>query len=111
MVKNLRKLRLLKGVSQQQLAEIIGTSQQSINKYENQGVEPDILGLTKLADYFGATIDELVGRAPPDNPLSLEELEWTKEEILLIRDYRRLSREEKDSIRLILRNYLQRRES
>ena len=30
-VKNLRKLRLRMGVSQQQLADVIGTSQQSIN--------------------------------------------------------------------------------
>ena len=35
MVKNLKFLRTNKGLSQQQLAEVIGTSQQSINKYEN----------------------------------------------------------------------------
>ncbi|MGN0501777.1 MAG: helix-turn-helix transcriptional regulator, partial [Ruminococcus sp.] len=35
MVKNLKLLRTKKGLSQQQLADIIGTSQQSINKYEN----------------------------------------------------------------------------
>lgn len=45
MVKNLRKLRTSSGISQQQLADIIGTSQQSINKYENHSVEPDINGL------------------------------------------------------------------
>lgn len=107
MVKNLRKFRQMKGVSQQQLADVIGTSQQSINKYENRSVEPDILGLTKLADYFGTTIDELVGRTPPDSPLRLEELDWSKEETLLVQDYRRLSQEEKESIRLVIRNYLQ----
>lgn len=39
MVTNLRSLRLSKGVSQQQLADVIGTTQQSINKYENHSTD------------------------------------------------------------------------
>ena len=46
MVQNLRKLRLAKGVSQRQLAQAIGTTQQSINKYENHSTEPDIRTLS-----------------------------------------------------------------
>ena len=42
MLKNIKKLRIGKGLSQQQLADIIGVSQQSINKYENHNVEPNI---------------------------------------------------------------------
>ena len=105
MVKNLRKLRVSKGVSQQQLADVIGTSQQSINKYENHSVEPDIQALIKLAEYFETTIDYLVGHVGSAGPQT-EELELSKEEHALIRSYRLLSRGEKDSIRLICRNYL-----
>lgn len=36
-------------------------SQQSINKYENHGVEPDIDTLIKLADYFNTSVDYLIG--------------------------------------------------
>lgn len=61
MVKNLKKLRAEYGISQQQLADVIGVSQQSINKYENHNVESDIETLGAMADYFNVSIDYLVG--------------------------------------------------
>lgn len=107
MVKNLRKLRIFKGISQQQLADVIGTSQQSINKYENHNIEPDIQALIKLAEFFGTTIDYLVGYVPPLSTKSpQEEVELSHEESVLILEYRMLSKEEKESIKLISRNYL-----
>lgn len=109
MVKNLRKLRIGKALSQQQLADVIGVSQQSINKYERQNVEPDIGTLIALADYFGTTVDFLIGHTPAGDTLP-EELELTKDELALLRDYRRLSGEEKKSIQLVVRNYLKNRE-
>lgn len=51
MVKNLKYLRTRYGISQQQLAEIAGVSQQSVNKYENHNIEPDIRTLTAFADF------------------------------------------------------------
>ena len=66
MVKNLRTLRMSKGISQQQLADVIGTSQQSINKYENHNVEPDISTLIMLADYFQVSVDYLIGHVIRD---------------------------------------------
>lgn len=107
MIKNLRNLRLNQGVSQQQLADVIGTTQQSINKYENHSTEPDIDTLIKIADYFQVSVDFLIGHSinsvsqPP-----AEDWVLTREETSLLKDYRQLSREEKDSIRLVLKNYL-----
>lgn len=106
MVKNLRKLRTAQGVSQQQLAEVIGTSQQSINKYENHNIEPDIAGLTAIADYFGTTVDYLIGHTACESPGALEEMELSREDFALVQDYRRLSPDEKRSIRLVIQNYL-----
>lgn len=62
MVKNLKKLRFKKGISQQGLADRIGISQQSVNKYENHKIEPDISTLIAIADYFETTVDYLIGR-------------------------------------------------
>lgn len=110
MVKNLRKLRTSRGISQQQLADVIGTTQQSINKYENHSVEPDIRALIKLADYFDTSVDYLIGHTSPlSNQSPMEELDLCKEEFLLVRDFRKLSKEEKESIYLILKNYLKNR--
>lgn len=106
MVQNLRKLRLAKGVSQQQLAQAIGTTQQSINKYENHSTEPDIRTLIQLADYFGTSVDELVGHYARPSDEEQEELILTREERFIIQSRRRLSRSEQTSIRLILENYL-----
>ncbi len=107
MVKNLRKLRLSKGISQQQLADVIETTQQSINKYENHSTEPDIDTLIKLADYFGVTVDFLIGHHTSSETASspVEPL-LTKEEITLIENYRNISKEERESIHLVLKNYL-----
>ena len=61
MIKNLKALRKEYNISQQQLANIIGVSQQSINKYENHNVETDIETLKAIATFFNTTIDFLVG--------------------------------------------------
>ena len=106
MVKNLRKLRINRGISQQQLADVMGTSQQSVNKYENHNVEPDISSLIKLADYFETSVDYLVGHTFQFDQSSTEVIEPTSKELTLILDYRRLSKDEQNSIRLIIRNYL-----
>lgn len=112
MVKNLRKLRTSRGISQQQLADVIGTTQQSINKYENHSVEPDICALIKLADYFETSVDYLIGHvSPPPNQSSAVELDLCKEEFILVRNFRKLSKEEKESIYLILKNYLKSRKT
>ncbi len=49
-------------LSQQQLAELINTSQQNISRWENNEVEPSISFCVALADYYGITIEELIGR-------------------------------------------------
>ena len=103
MVKNLRMLRISRGMSQQQLADVIGTSQQSINKYENHNVEPDIATLIKIADHFETKVDFLVGHAAENEA---KKSPWlSPEEQYLIDCFRQLSKDEKESIRLILKNY------
>lgn len=103
MVKNLRKLREIKGISQQKLADILGITQQSIYKYEKMKIEPDISTLVIMADYFNTTVDYLIGHIPAD---SSGELELTKEEWALLRSFRQLSESEKESIRMVIKNYL-----
>lgn len=61
MIANLKKLRSEYNISQQQLADVIGVSQQSINKYENHNIEPDIETLKTMANFFNTSIDYLVG--------------------------------------------------
>ena len=62
MVKNLRKLREERGLTQQRLAELTGISKSRIYSYESKEREPDIAGLITLADFFSVSIDYLVGK-------------------------------------------------
>jgi len=107
MIKNLKKLRNKKRVSQQQLADSIGISQQSINKYENHNIEPDINTLVNLADYFSTSIDYLVGHSEIDHIVeSVQHYDLNDNESVLIDGFRNLCEKEKESILLIISNYL-----
>jgi transcriptional regulator with XRE-family HTH domain len=88
---------------QQQLAEIIGVSQQSVNKYENHSIEPDIQTLITIADFFHTSVDYLIGRFDAEQPA--ENVRNPEERALLIQ-YRRLSPRQRDSIKQIIENYL-----
>ena len=58
----LKELRESKGLTQKEVAEIIGYSEVSYARYENGKREPDISTLCKLANYFNVTVDYLIGR-------------------------------------------------
>ena len=107
-VKNLKYLRNQKGISQQQLAAVLGVSQQSVNKYENHNVEPDIAMLSQMADFFGTTIDYLVGRSDERTPPGKETPPGlSAREGRLLARYRRLNDSQTRSIDLVMENYLQ----
>lgn len=100
MLVNLKKMRVAKGLSQQKLANVLGVSQQSVNKYENHNVEPDVAILIALADYFDTTIDYLVGRNDSDEPLRENELTHTEEKLL--RKYRTLDTAQKECVHSVI---------
>lgn len=107
MVRNLKLLRVKMGISQQQLAGVLGISQQSINKYENHGVEPDIDMLIKMADYFNTSIDYLVGNSSTERKNELvEPCDLNEDETKVIEKYRGLTKLERESIHLVMDNYL-----
>lgn len=58
----LRKARIEKGLSQTELAKLIGVSRQTINMIENNDYNPTILLCLKICKILGKTLDELFGR-------------------------------------------------
>ena len=106
MVKNLKFLRQRKGLSQQQLAEVIGVSQQSVYKYEKQNIEPELSVLISMADFFETSVDYLIGHSDVNHKIEeVQPFELNAEEATLIRDYRKLSKSEKESINFVIKNY------
>lgn len=57
---NIAALRKEKGITQEELANILGVSAQAVSKWENNSSCPDVALLTDIADYFGVTVDALL---------------------------------------------------
>ena len=60
---NIKKMRVLRGLSQVEFAKIIGVTKQCVSNWENDNVMPSVEMLVKLADYFGVTTDYILGRS------------------------------------------------
>ncbi len=58
----LKELREQKGISQLKLAMDLNMNQNSISRYENGQREADYHTLIMFADYFGTSVDYLLGR-------------------------------------------------
>ena len=58
----LKFLRITRKVPQKELADYLGISIRGYQFYESESNEPNIKTLTALADFYGVTIDYLVGR-------------------------------------------------
>ncbi|MDY4838756.1 MAG: helix-turn-helix domain-containing protein [Lachnospiraceae bacterium] len=64
---NLIELRKMTNLSQEELAEKIGVSRQTLSKYETGESLPDIEKCMAIADVFGVTMDDLVHYTKEDN--------------------------------------------
>ena len=58
---NLRKYRLLKSLTQEDVAEYLGITAQSVSKWERGESYPDISFLPALANIFETSVDLLIG--------------------------------------------------
>lgn len=70
----IRELRLKKNYTQEDLANILGTSIQSISRWENGATYPDISLLPLIASTFNVTVDYLLGADIIHNTKILEEI-------------------------------------
>lgn len=57
-VNNIKVLRAYKGVSQKEVADAIGISQQTLSKVENSD-NMNLKTAKKIADYFGVGLDDI----------------------------------------------------
>ena len=62
----IKYLRCKNGITQESLGKTLGVRQDAISTYERGLNYPEVRNLIILADYFGVSLDYLVGRT--DNP-------------------------------------------
>jgi transcriptional regulator with XRE-family HTH domain len=63
--KRLARLRKARGITQRQLADLLGSSQRVVTYYENESSYPPAHLLPKVAEVFGVGVEELLGEAEP----------------------------------------------
>lgn len=56
---NLKRLRLVKKLTQEQAAEYLGVSAQSVSRWECANTYPDVMLLPEIARLYGVTVDDL----------------------------------------------------
>lgn len=87
---NIRRCRKLRGLSQVELANMLGVSKQSICNWENNNIMPSIEMLVRVAKVFSVRTDFLLDLEPQDSldvsALSREETTHFK---LLIEDLKK----------------------
>lgn len=73
---NLKKLRVLKSLTQSDMAKILDISLSSYQKYERDKncITPSLDVLLRIADFFGVSVDYLLGREPATDPFDMLQL-------------------------------------
>ncbi|MBO5059674.1 MAG: helix-turn-helix transcriptional regulator [Clostridia bacterium] len=78
---NIRKLRTERGLTQTQLAAILGVNKSIISAYENQDRLPSLNVLVKLSAEFGVPMEQLLGTITKK---TIDVSELTKEQTMLV---------------------------
>lgn len=71
LTKNIKKFRMAKGVSQTELAGILGISPQSVSKWECGNTIPDIVNLCAMAEFFNVSLESFIGSPEKNGKLMI----------------------------------------
>lgn len=83
---NFKSMRKQRGLTQEQIAEALGISCQAVSKWETNSSYPDISLLPIIADYFGVSVDYLIGH---DTSKQIEEINTVCAQVGELFDQRR----------------------
>ncbi|MBJ6987080.1 helix-turn-helix transcriptional regulator [Devosia sp. MC521] len=61
----IRKMRTDRGLSQKQLADMLGTTQQTVGRWETEKVQPSVASLREMAEIFGCHVSDLLDEPTP----------------------------------------------
>ena len=89
----LAELRKRHEITQQELGEVLSVSYQTISKWENGISSPDMALLPQISQYFGVTVDQLLGLQPLEDtyvPSNSGKVEYWKNRLGFLQRTRRL---------------------
>ena len=71
LAENIRVLRKRQGLTQEQLAEVLGVTVGAVHKWETRMSTPELGLITDMADFFDVSVDVLLGYQMKDNRLKV----------------------------------------
>ena len=105
-METLLDLRKEKGITQMDVAKALDISRQAYANYDVGKREPDLTMLLKLADYFGVSVDYLLGKTEQKEKPSPEGESPMEDVIIVHRDgktvVRKYTKEQLDAIEAML---------
>lgn len=101
----LKELRSEKGITMKRLGEELGFAESTISLYENGKREPDFSTLLTLSDYFGVSVDYLLGREAKKEPAPRVASGLSEAEHEIIAAYRAASAADRQIIDNIVERY------
>jgi len=104
----LRNARELTGKSQTQVSKDTGINNKTLSGYERGVSEPDLKTLKLLSDYYGVSLNYLLGNSETKNPYKEEEHELSDDDIITLAAHsighlNDLSEEDKEKVRLAIK--------
>ena len=103
---NIRKNRRESNLSQETFAERLGVSFQTISKWERGECYPDIEMLPKIANFFGTTIDALMGADQNQEKEYVNALQEELRKCDIVHDESTLVRKAEEGLRKYPNNHL-----
>ncbi len=96
----LRDLRLEKNLKQKEVAKALNIATNTLSQFENNKGRPSLDVLLAFADFFGCSIDYLVGREDDFGNVSVSssQSDLSKDEKTLLERFRKLGPFERESI-------------
>lgn len=69
LAENIRAFRKRQGLTQEQLAEVLGVTVGAVYKWESKLSQPELKMIMAIADFFDTSVDVLLGYEMKDNRL------------------------------------------
>lgn len=108
---NIKNLRLKHGLSQLELANVVGVSDKAVSTWEQNKAVPRMGVIQKMADYFGIQKSDIIepsGGATQmiNNRIIKKEIPVNKDESKLLADYRNLNGNNRQIINVMIALFL-----
>lgn len=93
-MERMKELRAKRNLSQVEMAEILGIPRTTYTHYESGRSEMDYSMLCKVADFFGVTVDEILGRTSEPGIFDNARIEQPE----IVQLYERMTPEEQNNL-------------